>query len=195
MAPSGLKLKACLIGTMVVVCLAWSAEAGSAIYRWRDQYGKLHFTDNPESIPIESFNPRDRIQHSSRTQPLAAPDETSVSMDVRLGAIQVPVQINGVHPVSLFLDTGATFCQITWEDARALGLDVDHLPPVRVKTADGRTTDTRIVVLDTMEIGSLEVRGVKALIGDLRLLGLNVLKRFRVIIDFPQNRITLQPSP
>jgi len=61
--------------------------------------------------------------------------------------------------------------------------------------ADGRSLNSTVVTLESLTIGSFEIRGVEALVGDLRLLGLNVLQRFRVTLDLPRGEIILESPP
>ena len=38
---------------MPVFALIWFADADAAIYKWKDENGKTHFTDNPTKVPEE----------------------------------------------------------------------------------------------------------------------------------------------
>lgn len=165
------------------------------IYRWRDDQGRLHFTDNPETIPIQYWNQLPQESWKGEPGQETAPQKVRVPLERIQGGVLIPVWINGNNRVPFYLDTGSTYCQITREDARALGLDVEHIPPVKVVMADGRSVETQMVILDALRIGSLEVRRVEALVGDLRLLGLNVLQRFRVTVDLPRGEIMIERPP
>jgi predicted aspartyl protease len=46
--------------------------------------------------------------------------------------------------------------------------------------------------LESLRIGSFELHGVEALVGDMRLLGLNALRQFRLTLDLPRGEITLE---
>lgn len=116
-------------------------------------------------------------------------------------AMLVPVTINGRGPYDLVLDTGATFTCV--DDALAEELE---LPAVRGQISVGagvggagrmhlarvdslgvgpaRMTDLSVCVLDLAHIRQigLDVQG---------LLGLNVLRHFRVGIDFERRTVAL----
>jgi clan AA aspartic protease (TIGR02281 family) len=95
--------------------------------------------------------------------------------------------------MSFFLDTGATYSQVTPDDVVALRLETDHLPSVQVQTADGRSLQSQMVILDSLKIGSFEIRDLEALVGDVRLLGLNALERFRITLDLKRGELILEP--
>jgi len=41
---------------ITVICLALAAPAWAGMYKWTDKDGKIHFTDNPSRIPVDSRN-------------------------------------------------------------------------------------------------------------------------------------------
>ena len=41
---------------ILLAVLAGEAGAGSVIYQWRDDNGKIHFTDNASAIPVQYWN-------------------------------------------------------------------------------------------------------------------------------------------
>jgi len=167
---------------------------GSVIYQWKDETGRLHFTDDPSRVPVQYWN-----QLSKTVSPSQTPQQTRgktvklvIGEDQR--AIQVPVAINGVWTLLAYLDTGATYCQITREDARLLGIALEDMPRVKVTMADGRSLEAPMVLLDSVTIGSVEIRNVEALVGDLRLLGLNALRGLRLTVDLPKGEVLLEAS-
>ncbi len=180
---------------LLLTGLAAESLAGSAIYQWQDPDGKVYFTDNPMTIPTEYWNQILRDWGPGASTAPSAARSTRVRVERTQKAVVVPAVINGHHRIPLFLDTGSTYCQITEEDARALSLQAADGPSVKVMMADGRTLHSRIVTLESVTIGSFEIQGVEALVGDLRLLGLNVLQRFRVTLDLPRGEIVLESSP
>jgi len=107
-------------------------------------------------------------------------------------AIQVPVSVNRTWTFLAYLDTGATYCQITGEDARILGISLESQPKVKVTMADGRSLEAPVVTLESVRIGSVELKEVEALVGDLRLLGLNALRQLRLTVDLPNGEVVLE---
>ncbi len=41
---------------ITVICLALAAPAAAGLYKWKDENGKTHFTDDPSQIPLDSRN-------------------------------------------------------------------------------------------------------------------------------------------
>ena len=143
----------------------------------------------------------------------AAPDRVEIAADSAAGEIEfelagpggaallVPVRVNGQGPFQFVLDTGATVTCV--DDALASRL---ALPDVRgvIGTAAGvgGQGGVRLVSVDSLSIGSVRAHGLQACVVDLEhlsgigldldgLIGLNVLKEFRVTIDFDRRIVTL----
>lgn len=96
------------------------------------------------------------------------------------GHFPIEAQVNG-RLIRFVLDTGATRVSLTPADARALGFDPADLEFVLpVETANGSTFAAPIE-LDLIEIGSIRVERLSALVmaadGDQSLLGMNFLNR------------------
>jgi aspartyl protease family protein len=84
-------------------------------------------------------------------------------------------------PVRMMVDTGATFVAISAATAARLGLVPAPGPKWRIKTANGESVASP-VVLDTVSFGGLYMKDVQALIlapeaGEANLLGASFLKR------------------
>jgi aspartyl protease family protein len=100
---------------------------------------------------------------------------------VRMGQGQFNArgEVNGI-PMEFVVDTGASLVVLNHQDAEAAGFDMSALQyTVPVSTANGRTTAAR-VELDHLAIGSIERRGVTALVArddmlETSLLGMNFL--------------------
>lgn len=107
------------------------------------------------------------------------------------GAIVVPRAADGHYhltleindtPVRFIVDTGASDLVLTQDDARRVGIDPEALPFLgRARTANG-TVATALVTLDSVALGPIEDRGVRARIsgGEMpgSLLGMSYLQRF-----------------
>lgn len=187
-----LKSLKCIACVVAWASLSVAAQAGSIIYQWRDERGRLHFTDNPSAIPVQYWS---QVQTTS-SQADAASSARSRSIRLVIGedqkAIQVPVSLNRTGTFLAYLDTGATYCQITREDVEMLGIQLHEQPRVKVIMADGRTQEAPIVILESMVIGSVEIKKIEAIVGDLRLIGLNALKRLKLTIDLPRGEVLLE---
>jgi len=89
-------------------------------------------------------------------------------------------RVNG-RKMEMLVDTGATMVVLTQHDARAAGLDVRRLDyKERVRTASG-VARAALVRLERVQVGSVRVRDVEALVIErglsVSLLGMSFLSR------------------
>ncbi|WP_421724173.1 retropepsin-like aspartic protease family protein [Bauldia sp.] len=78
-------------------------------------------------------------------------------------------------PVAMLFDTGASFVTLTSNDARRVGIDPAELSfVVPIRTANG-VMRAAAITLDTMSIGPIEQRNVRALVAPSGLLGQSLL--------------------
>jgi len=117
-------------------------------------------------------------------------------------ALVVAVHVNGSGPYQFVLDTGATISCVDEELASALQLpDVQGVLGTAAGVAGaGRL---RLVSIDSLSVGGVRAHELQACVVDLQhlggmgleldgLIGLNVLREFRVTLDFERNIVTLQ---
>lgn len=77
-----------IIGTLAVAfLLCFSMPASAQVYRWVDQDGVTHFTDNPQNIPK---------QHRDKASDFTPPQITTYT-DERKSDINVPTQTRDVQ--------------------------------------------------------------------------------------------------
>jgi predicted aspartyl protease len=118
------------------------------------------------------------------------------------GAAVVGLHLNG-KPARFILDTGATMTCVDDDVVLALGLSAT--PGVTGQGAGlGTAGPVMIVALDSIRIGVTTISNVQACVVDLAplesisrvdvdgLLGMNVLRPFRVTMDFPRGTIRLE---
>jgi predicted aspartyl protease len=116
-------------------------------------------------------------------------------------AIVVPVSVDGRAPVDLILDTGATLTCVDAALAREWALPEQRFAVGRAVGigASGRVT---LHGVDSLRVGSVVARKLTVCSMDLRalqtvgaevrgLLGLNLLRRFRVTLDFERRVLRL----
>jgi hypothetical protein len=113
------------------------------------------------------------------------------------------VVVNHGTRCTFILDTGASMTLIAPAAARRL-----RAAPVKVSgrtvSLSGRVKATE-VELDALALGPVTVRGLRVIVADLRVirravgvdidgvLGSDVLARFRVVIDYPNRRVSFAP--
>lgn len=108
-----------------------------------------------------------------------SPDKTVEIRAAGNGHFHTTAHVNG-RPVEVMVDTGATMVALTWEDARTAGLflndqDFRH----KVSTANG-SARVATVTLDSVSIGDITVRNVRAAVAEpgklqTTLLGMSFL--------------------
>ena len=98
--------------------------------------------------------------------------------------------------VSFLVDTGADFVVLPETMIADLGIDPESLEEQQLQTANG-STKARIGQLQAVILGGELIKGVKvafledAQLGGVMLLGMNVLRQYRMTIDDLNNVITL----
>ena len=198
----------CVLGVLVVLMLA--SPSHSAIYKWKDENGKTHFTDNLSKIP-----PQYRKKGELKTIK-GAPAETSEPVklfdpEMKSNGYAVPVKshnghfivealINGNIKANLMVDTGATLIILSESLGQRLGVkDNKDYPSMSFNTAGGKV-ESPLFVLDSLKIGGAEAFGLEASTnpnfkGNVDgLLGMSFLGEFKVEIDRENSKMLLKPT-
>lgn len=97
------------------------------------------------------------------------------------------------------IDTGASFCSISSEDAISLGYEPANLVETKpIVTANG-IIEAPIVSLDCVEVLGKKATGVAAIVHNLpeksgveALIGISFLKHFRLVMDFPKQAFSIE---
>jgi len=126
-------------------------------------------------------------------------EETTTQIPFRLHRehfIVVVGSIGGLEDMNLVIDTGATRTVISKKVAKRLGLKGE----TRQVIAMGRKTKVREIVLPSVVLGTAQFEEVTAQVGRLSfvhglrvdaLIGLNLLKKTNLGIDYTTNTLTL----
>jgi clan AA aspartic protease (TIGR02281 family) len=106
--------------------------------------------------------------------------------------------LNEKVTADFMVDTGASLTMISQASAKELGIDLDRrLPTIPIQTA-GDIIHVPLVVLDSIEVGGMQVKNItiavydSPMLGRPGLLGLNFLKHFRVEVDFKEGLLLLE---
>ena len=194
----------------VILLLPLSVAVGK-IYKWVDQHGAVHFTDNPAAIPAPY---RDQVETSSESAPPPQPEPPpSQAVPVRtLPAPQVivaPLQrvgnalivqalLNGFVRAPLVVDTGASFTVISTASARRLGLDLKRAAVIPMQSVSG-TFLARLTKVRSLSVGGATVDDVEVIVHDMSpgehvgLLGMSFLDNFQVTISAASHVMRLTP--
>ena len=184
-----------LLGAMAAVGLSAAGEASAKIYKWKDQDGKVHFSNMG---PPPDTSKRIEVKREKAGSP---PKQRGVTVSYqRMGpAIVVTAMVNRRFPARFIVDTGATYTVISKEFARRLRLRIpSETRTITLQTANGTIT-APLVTVSSVSIDTAEVRDVVSAIhtiggqGDIvGVLGLSYLNAFRVTIDGASGRLYLE---
>jgi len=187
-----------LAGSLAAVLVFWlglEVLGAAEYYRWVDQNGVLHLTDNLHNVPPNQREGAHRIQAKEnprapepKTKP--APHKASVPFERNGNIVIVPVTVNKRQTIKLVVDTGASYTFISHALARELAIDIGKsTKTVPFHTANG-VVEAPLTLLDSITVGGMEVKNLTAAVHDTTpdataagLLGLNFLSNFRMDID------------
>jgi clan AA aspartic protease (TIGR02281 family) len=185
------------------LCLPSIPLDAAEFYRWVDDKGIVHFTDNLHNIPEKRRGTAKRIQGSAATgslpAPVAVPTKASVPFEKHGSVVIVRASLNGKAPVKLILDTGASFTMISSATAKQLDIDMNrNTRSMPFQTANGMI-EAALINLDSISVAGLEMKNLTAAVHDALpdpevagLLGLNFLTNFRLDIDSEKGFVHLE---
>jgi clan AA aspartic protease (TIGR02281 family) len=114
------------------------------------------------------------------------------------GVPHVDVTLNGSVTRAMVVDSGAGIVSLTHEVANRLGLKPGPDDPVvKLITADGKTTEGRLMTLDTVKVGQFVVEDVRCAVmpadipADVCLLGGTFLENFIYRMDLAGGQLHL----
>ena len=206
--PGGLMFAACFLFTITSL-----HEAAAQVYKWTDDSGRVHFTDDESSIPARRRGSAGEVKLPSRSpstvrkesggpsayMAMESPGESvkTAPLKPRGFGFAVEALINGRVRADLLIDTGSSFTIISPEIAGKLGhTDLARLPKQKVSTAGGAVWIYKIK-LGSVSVGGAVARNVEAAIspdlpsGADGLLGMSYLSGFTYQVDGPNGVITL----
>ena len=120
-------------------------------------------------------------------------------------ALTIPVRINDAGPFPFVLDTGATLTCVDETLVKELALP-DAAGAVAFGGGIRSVGPMRLVRLDSVSVGDATVRDLRGCAVDLApmrkagveirgLLGLNFLRAYRLVVDFPRSTVRLELTP
>jgi len=199
---------------MCVILLLPLSVAVGKIYKWVDRHGAVHFTDNPDAVPVPY---RDQIETSSEADlppprpqlqpqaPQAVPVRTPRAPQGIMAPLQrvgnamvVQAMLNGFVQVPLVVDTGAAFTVISTTSARRLGLDLQRAAVIPMQSVSGPFL-ARLTKVRSISVGGARVDDVEVIVHDMSpgenvgLLGMSFLDSFQVTLSAASNALRLTP--
>lgn len=153
--------------------------------------------------PLEA-EPLVAMATSEAPSPLVS-DQVALPFEGEGRTLSIPVTVEGrgglERDVWMLFDTGATITTLDTATLAAIGVRVPpDAPEITVHTAGGDRR-TRLVLLERVWVGGLEVEGVTVSVCDacagehaVGLLGLNVSGRFLATVDHARRELLLEPQ-
>lgn len=212
--------QACAAG-LVALALCIAAPSSAEIYRWTDEHGKLHFTQDLNQVPPQYRRAADASTKAPADPHAPDPIQTFSPPPASVGktsgasaagggggevhriqvsragsSMRATVLVNGRVQVPFILDTGATDVVLPQWAAEELGLDLSESRTAFYSTANG-VISSKLTTLDSVKLGSAEVRGVPASIStsmSTGLLGLSFFNHFKYDFDPATGIVTLREN-
>jgi clan AA aspartic protease (TIGR02281 family) len=198
---------------LVILFVALGFPAYAEMYKWVDEKGTVHFTDDLSKIPEK---------HRSDADPRKMPGEISPPKKEEVPAstlapqqpsepvgFEIPIKIKGEVAVTevilnkrekheFIVDTGASFTNISWKMAKDLEVTIDETTPFLPVVTASDVVLNPLITLKSVGVGEAEVENVDVTISDLPgdkggLLGNSFLYKFRVVLDPINGKMTLFP--
>jgi len=195
---------------LIVILGVWVASSYGEMYKWVDEKGTVHFTDDLSTIP-EKYHEEAETRKPSKETPTPKPQEKSkpslpekisepegVTVDlVRSGEVSfTEVVLNERIKQYFIVDTGASFTVISREAAKELGITIDENTPFIPITTASSVIFNPLVTLRSIRVGEAEIENVDVLVHNLPgrsagLLGNSFLSKFKVVLDSVNGKMTL----
>ncbi len=163
-----------------------SAEAHLAYTRQEPGWAR-----QAERLTEQLEQRRERLTTAARSIPLQRIDEQ----------LLIEAQLGEGPLIRFMIDTGASVTVVTPEAVRRSGIREGNIQPVRLRTAGGLVTASRLAST-SLRLGPVTVRNIAPVRHDLTLpgaaqglLGMDVLSRFAFTIDRESDRLQLAPKP
>ncbi len=193
-----------------VIFVVFVSTGYGEMYRWVDEKGTVHFTDDLSSIP-ERYREDAEVRRPSKGTPPLQPKESSepslperisepegITVDlIQKGDISfAEVVLNERVKQHFVVDTGASFTVISRQAANELGITIDESTPfVPIATASSVVINP-LVTLGSIRVGEAKAENVDALVhnlpgGPAGLLGNSFLNKFKVVLDSANGKMTL----
>ena len=147
-------------------------------------------------------------QNAARRTPGAG--GARVPMEMLGGQALVDAKIDGTDAGAFILDTGSWITFVPADVGRKLAAE-KRVPGVSFIGADGRLLEAEAVRARSLSVGAARLDrpivlyatsggdkdpiGLTLASGERGVLGANVLRRFRVTLDYPRNELVLEPTP
>jgi predicted aspartyl protease len=211
--------RAFLITTLVSLLHA-SLSFGMQLYRWTDEEGTVHMTEDPSTIPPQFRNqtqkkhltPATESDPAMPAQPYSAaintakPSDGLKRFDIPFQGFEgtarriiIPVTFNESITANLLVDTGAPGLMISPQLAEKLGLADEKETNLKITAGGiGGSVPALLAVVDSVRIGEATSEFLPATITPIPseafegLVGMDFLANYRISIDNVRNVLTFE---
>lgn len=183
---------------------AQNPRSSGKLYKWIDDDGKIHFTDEISNIPAEYL---DQVEAGSRQRTSGTPsrptpaapsastptNEHSSPLYAASGGMFVDVVLNGRVKAKLLVDTGATVTMISSKLAYRLSLNPNDTWFIPMRGVSGIAW-AALEKVRSIAVGDATVSDVDVLVYDTGMdgiLGMSFLGEFDFSIDVGGKRLIL----
>jgi clan AA aspartic protease (TIGR02281 family) len=191
------------VAALVLFCAIGLAVQATEYYRWVDDHGVLHITDNLHNVPPKHRDKAQRVYAPENRRPVQevkpAPRKASIPIEKHGQVVVIQATLNNKRAAKFVVDTGASYTLISNALARELAIDVGpNAKTMPFQTANG-LIHAPITNLESIAVGGIEVHDMPAAVHDALpdpqvagLLGLSFLSHFRMDIDTQKGVLHLE---
>jgi clan AA aspartic protease (TIGR02281 family) len=188
------------------LCRPINEPAANEFFRWSDEHGAIHFTDNLNSVP-QHYDKTSREGRATQVRGKAVTTSTSefprvpdpqryiLPLTWEGGRLFVDAKINNRTPVRCIVDTGANMTIIPASLASLLGFDKRNSLSIDIRGVGG-VIEGRLIEVDSFKVGEAEAKNFDMIViedslGGTALLGVDFLSRFRTEINYTRGQMVL----
>jgi clan AA aspartic protease (TIGR02281 family) len=181
------------------------AVLAAEFYRWVDENGVLHITDNLHNVPPNQRGNAGRIHggeppRRAETEKRPTPGKASIPIEKLGQVVVIQATLNNKQSGKFIVDTGASYTMISSALARDLSIVTggQNQPTMPFQTANG-LIQAPLTNLESIAVGGIEIKNLTAAVHDAvpdtqiaGLLGLNFLSNFKIDIDTQKGLLHLE---
>lgn len=199
-----MKLSVLSVSALCLLGLVLATVRAAEYYRWQDDNGVLHITDNLHNVPPKHRGKVARIATPENPRVLEAeikpaPRRASIPIERHGQVVVILATLNNKRSAKFVVDTGASYSLISNALARELSIDLGtNSKTMAFQTANG-LINAPVTNLDSITVGGMEIRDLPTAVHDAvpdpqvaGLLGLNFLSNFRMDIDTQKGVLHLE---
>lgn len=180
------------------------AVSAAEYFRWVDEKGVTHITDNLHNVPPQHRGRVSRVATPESPRVIEAPAKApprkaSIPIEKHGQVVVIQAMLNNKRSAKFVVDTGASYTLISNALARELSIDVgSESKTLPFQTANG-LINAPVTSLESISVGGMEIRDLPTAVHDAipdpqvaGLLGLNFLSNFKMDIDTQKGVIHLE---